>query len=154
MNRPAVQDAPPSKKVLRFVNPVLRALLRSPLHRILDRKPIAITVTGRKTGRTYTLPVGRHESPDGTFVLSAGGNWRHNLPGGADIRATLEGRGGSGTPVLEEDLDRPAETFKTMLDRSGPRALAVKVNVDRAPTVAEIRPVLADRGVAYLTLAD
>ena len=113
-----------------------------------------LTVTGRKTGRTYTLPVGRHESPDGTFVLSAGGNWRHNLRGGADIRVTLDGRERSGHAVLEEDLDRAAENFKTMLDRSGPRALAVKVNVDRAPTVAEIRPVLADRGVAYLTLAD
>jgi deazaflavin-dependent oxidoreductase (nitroreductase family) len=154
MNRPAVQDAPPSKKVLRFVNPVLRALLRSPLHRILDRNLMLLTVTGRKTGRTYTLPVGRHESRDGTFVLSAGGNWRHNLRGGVDVRVTLDGRERSAHAVLEEDLDRAAETFKTMLDSSGPRALAVKVNVDRAPTVAEIRPVLADRGVAYLTLAD
>lgn len=113
-----------------------------------------LTVTGRKTGRTYTLPVGRHESPDGTFVLSAGGNWRHNLRGGADVQVTLDGRARSGHAVLEDDLDRAAEAFKAMLDRSGPRALGVKVNVDRAPTVAEIRPVLADRGVAYLTLAD
>jgi hypothetical protein len=121
---------------------------------MLDRNLMLLTVTGRKTGRTYTLLVGRHELPDGTFVLSAGGSWRHNLRGGADVRVTLDGRERSARAVLEEDLDRAAEVFKTMLDRSGPRALAVKVNVDRAPTVAEIRPVLADRGVAYLTLAD
>jgi deazaflavin-dependent oxidoreductase (nitroreductase family) len=154
MNRPAVQDAPPPKNVLRFVNPVLRALLRSPLHRLLDKNLMLLTVTGRKTGRTYSLPVGRHESPDGTFVLSAGGNWRHNLRGGADVRVTLDGRERAAHAVLEEDLDRAAEAFKAMLDHSRPRALAVKVNVDRAPTTAEIRPVLADRGVAYLTLAD
>jgi deazaflavin-dependent oxidoreductase (nitroreductase family) len=154
MNRPAVQDAPPPKNVLRFVNPVLRALLRSPLHRLLDKNLMLLTVTGRRTGRTYSLPVGRHESPDGTFVLSAGGNWRHNLRGGADVRVTLDGRERAAHAVLEEDLDRAAEAFKAMLDHSGPRALAVKVNVDRAPTTAEIRPVLADRGVAYLTLGD
>jgi deazaflavin-dependent oxidoreductase (nitroreductase family) len=154
MDRPAVEDAPPPKNVLRLVNPVMRAVLRSPVHRALDKNLMLLTVTGRKTGRTYTLPVGRHESPEGTFVLSAGGSWRHNLHGGADVRVTLDGRERSAHAVLEEDLDRAAEVFKTMLDRSGPRALAVKVNVDRAPTVAEIRPVLADRGVAYLTLAD
>jgi deazaflavin-dependent oxidoreductase (nitroreductase family) len=154
MDRPAVQDAPPPKTVLRFVNPLMRALLRSPLHRMLDKNLMLLTVTGRKTGRSYTLPVGRHELPDGTFVLSAGGNWRHNLRGGADVRVTVDGRERSAHAVLEDDLERAAEAFKTMLDRSGPRALAVKVNVNRAPTIAEIRPVLADRGVAYLTLAD
>jgi hypothetical protein len=30
----------------------------------------------------------------------------------------------------------------------------VKVNVDRSPTAAEIKPALADRGVAYLQLTD
>jgi hypothetical protein len=98
--------------------------------------------------------VGRHESPDGTFVLSAGGNWRHNLRGGAAVRVTLDGRERPARAVLEEDPDRAAEAFKTMLDHAGPRALAVKVNVDRSPTPAEIKPALADRGVAYLELAD
>jgi len=30
----------------------------------------------------------------------------------------------------------------------------VKVNVDRSPPPAEIKPALADRGVAYLKLTD
>jgi hypothetical protein len=47
-----------------------------------------------------------------------------------------------------------AEAFKAILDRAGARALAVKVNVDRPPIAAEIKPVLADRGVAYLQLSD
>jgi deazaflavin-dependent oxidoreductase (nitroreductase family) len=113
-----------------------------------------LTVTGRKTGRTYTVPVGRYESDDGTFVLSAGGNWRHNLHGGADVRVLLDGRERAGHAVLEEDLDRAAEAFKVLLDRAGPRSLAVKVNVDHSPTADEIKPVLEHRGVAYLQLSD
>jgi hypothetical protein len=151
---PPVQDAPPPKIALRFVNPVLKAVLCSPLHRPLSRKLMLLTVTGRKSGRRCTVPVGRHQSPDGTFVLSAGGNWRHNLHGGADVAVTLDGRKRAAHAALEEDPQRAAEVFKTLLDRAGPRALGVKVNVDSPPTVDDIRPALADRGVAYLRLID
>lgn len=154
MNPPPVRDSPPPKYVLRIVNPLMKAVLRSPLHRLLSKNLMLLTVTGRKTGRTYTLPVGRHESPDGTFLLSAGGNWRHNLRGGADVRVTLDGRERAGHATLEEDPERAAEAFKTMLYHAGPRALAVKVSVDHSPTAAEIQPALADRGVAYLRLTD
>ncbi|GAC1319571.1 MAG: mycobacterial cell wall protein Rv0580c [Thermoleophilaceae bacterium] len=149
-----MQDVRPPRNVIRFVNPVMKALLRSPLHRLVSRKLMLLTVTGRKTGRTYTVPVGRHELPDGSFILSAGGNWRHNLRGGADVRITLDGRERAGHALLEEDIERAAEAFKTMLDRAGPRALSVKVNVDRSPTAAEIKPVLTARGVAYLQLVE
>jgi len=117
-------------------------------------KLMLLTVTGRKTGRTYTFPVGRHELPDGTFVLSAGGNWRHNLHGRADVRVRLDGRERAGHATLEEDPEQAAAAFKMMLDRTGLRALAVKVNVKRSPTAAEIQPALADRGIAYLRLTD
>ncbi len=76
-----------------------------------------LTVTGRKTGRAYTVPVGRHESGDGSLVLSAGGNWRYNLRGGADVRVTLDGRERAAHAVLEEDPDRAAQAFKTLLER-------------------------------------
>ena len=149
-----MQDAPPPRQVIRLVNPLLKALLRSPLHRFLDKNLMLLTVTGRRTGRTYTIPVGRHETSDGSFVLSAGGEWRHNLRGGADVRVTLDGRERAAHALLEQDPDRAAEAFRTLLDRAGPRALAVKVNGDRSPTVAEIKPALAKRGVAYLQLKD
>ena len=60
-----------------------------------------------------------------------GANWRHNLHGGAAVRVTLDGRERAAHAVLDEDPDRAAEAFKTMLDHAGPRALAVTVNVDR-----------------------
>jgi deazaflavin-dependent oxidoreductase (nitroreductase family) len=154
MDTPAVEDAPPPQNALRFMNPLIKAVLRSPLHRLLDKNMMLLTVTGRKTGRTYTLPVWRHESPDGALVLSAGGAWRHNLRGGADVRITVDGRERPARAVLEEDPARAAEVFRTLLERAGARAVAVKVNVDRTPTAAEIAPLMADRGVAYVTFGD
>jgi hypothetical protein len=154
VERPAVQSTPPPNAVIKVVNPVIRVLLRSPLHGLADKKLLLLTVTGRKTGRTYTVPGGRHESGDGTFLISASGGWRHNLHGGADVRITLDGRDHAARATLEEDPDVAAAAFKTMLDQAGPRALAVKVNVDHSPTADEIKPALAERGVAYLQLLD
>jgi hypothetical protein len=151
---PAVQDAPPPKSVLRLVNPVMKAVLRSPVHGLISDKLMLLTMTGRRTGRTYTVPVWRHVSADGDLLISAGGGWRHNLRGGADVRVLLDGREHAGRAVLEEDSAQAVELFKGMLDRAGARALAVKVNVSRSPSAEEIAPALRERGVAYLKLLD
>jgi deazaflavin-dependent oxidoreductase (nitroreductase family) len=154
MDRPAVEDARPPKAMLRLVNPIVVALLRSRLHRLASKNVILLTVNGRKSGRSYTLPVGRHEQPDGTLVVSAAGGWRHNLRGGGDVRVRVDGRERAAHVTVEEDPVRAAEVFKGSLDRAGARSVGVKVNVDRSPTSDEIRPVLAHRVVAYLKLAD
>jgi deazaflavin-dependent oxidoreductase (nitroreductase family) len=154
MDRPAVEDARPPKALLRCVNPIVVALLRSRLHRLASKNLMLLTVTGRKSGRRYTLPVTRHEQPDGTLVVSAAGSWRHNLREGGEVRVTLDGREHTAHVTPEEDPARAAEVFKGLLDRAGPRDVGVKVNVDHSPTTEEIKPLLAHRVVAYLKLAD
>lgn len=155
MERDAVvQSTPPPRALLKIGNPVVKAILRSPMHRLLSKKVMLLTLTGRRSGRTYTVPVGRYDAGDGSFLLSAGGAWRHNLRGGADVRVTLDGRERRAHAILEEDPDRAAEEFKALLDRVGPRALGMKVRGDHAPTVADVKAALADRGVARLRLTD
>jgi hypothetical protein len=149
-----VEDGRPPPSVLRVVNPVLRALLRSPLHRLAAKNLMLVTMTGRKSGRTITVPVGRHEWTDGTLVLAAAGGWRHNLRGGADVRVTLDGKERPGRFEPESDPDKAAETFKALLDRTSPRAMGVKVNGKRSPTTAELKPVLAAREIGYVRLTD
>ena len=80
-------------------------------------------------------------------MLTAGGNWRHNLRGGADVRVTPEGRERAAHAVVEHDPDRAARTLEEMSMNLG-RAFSVKSNMDRPPTVAEIKPMLDRRGVA------
>lgn len=41
----------------RTVNPLMRALLASPLHGLLSDRLALITFTGRRSGRSYTIPV-------------------------------------------------------------------------------------------------
>src|SRR5437763_480835 len=41
----------------RTVNPMLRLLLQSPVHRLVSGRFALITYTGRRSGRQYTIPV-------------------------------------------------------------------------------------------------
>jgi len=51
------------------LNPAVVWLLRSPLHRLLDWGLMLVTVTGRRSGRVYTIPVGYQREGDVLVVL-------------------------------------------------------------------------------------
>lgn len=117
---------------------------------------MVLHVTGRKTGRVYDIVVGRHEI-DGQLVAHAGGAWRANLRGGADLRVTLDGRERVACAVLEEDPDRLAVIFQALIDRFGRQhasRIGLTVNVDRDPTLAELREAVRGDAFAIITLTD
>lgn len=152
IDRPPVESHMPPPTVLRVVNPILRTVLRSPLHRPLSRKLVLLTVTGRRTGHQYTVPIGRHED-GGVFLVSVSGSWRYNFE--APVRLKVEGRDHLGYAEIEDDPDQVARTFKMLYDRYGPSGaslLGLKVNVRRSPTADEIRPAVADRWIARIRL--
>jgi len=76
-----------------IVNPMVRFLLKSPLHFFCSKSLMLITFTGRKSGRQFTTPV--RYIRDGDTVrcfTSAENQWWRNLRGGADVVLRLEGR--------------------------------------------------------------
>lgn len=155
-SKPAVEEALAPAAMVKIVNPVLRRLLSSPLHGIAGKGLMVLHVTGRRSGRVYDVPVGRHEL-DGQLMTYGGGAWRTNLRGGADLEVTIDGRRRRAHAVLEEDPDRVAEIFDRLLRALGPKRanrVALKVNVDRPPTLDEMRVGTAGRAVVLLTLLD
>lgn len=111
-------------------------------------------VTGRKSGRVYVVPVGRHEL-HGQLVVSAGGTWRSNFVGGADLELTLDGRRRRAHGELIDDPQEVAETFSDLLAQIGLRGatmLGLKLNVKRPPTTDELRTALINRKVLRLSL--
>ena len=51
------------------LNPIVTAVLRSPFHWVLSPGLMLITVTGRRTGRRYTIPVGYHHADAAIIVI-------------------------------------------------------------------------------------
>lgn len=102
----------------RTANPVLALLLRSPLQRLLGGRLALITVTGRRSGREYTFPVGYQR--EGRRVTIGVGwperkHWWRNLRGGAPVRLRLEGVEHTGQAEAQED-ERTGVRVEVLLD--------------------------------------
>lgn len=92
----------------RTVNPLVRATLRSPLHPMLGGRLCLITVTGRRSGREFTIPVGYRREGDAVTIRVGWPDrktWWHNLgPDPRPVRLRIGGveRGGEATLKREQ----------------------------------------------------
>ncbi len=72
-------------------NDFMAWVLRSPLHGMLSKGMMLITITGRKTGKKYTTPVGYYMEGDDMWVItSRERKWWKNLQGGAKVDLLLK----------------------------------------------------------------
>ncbi len=97
----------PFAVINRTGNRLVRPLLRSPLHPLVSGRLALITVTGRKSGRELSFPVGYTRK--GNIVTIAVGwperkLWWRNLRGeGAPVRIRLQGTEHTGHAVAKGD---------------------------------------------------
>src|SRR5215470_18403091 len=107
------------------LNPVISYVLASRLHWLLSPGLMLITVTGRKTGRRYTIPVGYHEAADAIVVLvgeAPSKTWWRNYREEAPIELLVRGRHLSGRAKV---LSPASEEFRTRAEASFRRARAI-----------------------------
>jgi hypothetical protein len=78
--RPAVERIKPPEAIIKVGNPIFGWLLRSRLHGFVDEHLMLMRFRGRKTGRAYTLPVGRRVI-DGRLGVLTNSPWRVNFRG-------------------------------------------------------------------------
>jgi hypothetical protein len=87
----------------RAINPVVRWLIRSPLHGLASRRIALITYTGRRSGHRYTIPVG-YEMAGGDVTITVGSPdrkvWWRSLTGtGAPVELVVRGQRRTGHAV-------------------------------------------------------
>ncbi len=79
----------------RLVNPVVRLLLRSPLHPVLSRSLVISSYQGRKTGRWRSLPCMYARDGQDLYVVPGQPDrkvWWRNLRQPTPVRLCLQGR--------------------------------------------------------------
>jgi len=78
--------------LIKVQNPMMRWLLRSPLHGLVSKAYLLLSVTGRKSGKVYVVPVQYAQQGDTLLILtSAEYLWWRNLQGGAAVKVQLRG---------------------------------------------------------------
>jgi deazaflavin-dependent oxidoreductase (nitroreductase family) len=119
---------------LRLSNPILTALLRSPLHAMVDGNMMLISVTGRRSGKVYTTPVNYlREGETLTLVSLRERTWWRNLRGGAQVGLHLQGNARRGLAAVVEDDASVATVLGRILarDPAYARFLGVRMRPDR-----------------------
>ena len=84
----------------------MEAVLRSPLHGLLSKNFMLVTYTGRKSGKSYSLPVNYYRMADSLLVTSLRSRtWWRSLRNGAPVTLILQGKPTSaiGEAVEAED---------------------------------------------------
>jgi len=80
-------------RLQKLYNPIVAAILRSPLHAAMSNSTMLLTFSGRKSGRTYTTPVNYVRDGDELLVVgSRGHSWWKNLRGDAVVSVRVRGR--------------------------------------------------------------
>ncbi len=151
-----VQSSVPSDRVMRFVNPVVAALLRSPFHGLLSRQVLLLTYTGRKTGQQYTIPVGYTAEGDTLTVFSGRHVWWKNLRGGGRVTVRLEGRQRTARAEVVEDSAALLALLDRYVARYGLKGAGQRMGLalDTQPPLSrdDLAAALVGHAVVYLRL--
>lgn len=96
----------------RIVNPALRAILRSPVHRLASGRVALLTYTGRRSGREHTLPCFYRDKGDEVTIAVGWPDhkvWWRNLTGeGGPVRLLIQGHELQGHAVATREAGRDA----------------------------------------------
>lgn len=93
-------------------NDFVKFFLRTPLY-VFMGDTMLITVTGRKTGKKYTTPVGFYRDGDCLWILSSRDRtWWRNVCDGAKVEMRIHGKDMTG--FAEAILDEKMVTVQVM----------------------------------------
>ena len=130
----------------RIGNVFMRALIRSRLGERMQGLSI-LTVTGRRTGKQYAIPVSV-VNLDGSSIVLTASPWTKNLRGGADV----EVRAGRTTRLMRatlvDDPERVVDAYEKLLPTVGvahAKRLGLVLAGDRPPTRQELMEGLRGR---------
>ncbi|MGV0794392.1 hypothetical protein [Mycolicibacterium sp. XJ1819] len=137
---PAVTVGHPPAVLLRTINPMLRFALRTPLGGPLRRQFMVLTFTGRKSGRTFSIPVSAHRI-DGQLYAIAEAAWKHNFRDGHEAQVVHDGKTTTMRGELITDPATVADLAHRLTQSYGVKRaqtmMGLKFREPRIPTVEE-----------------
>ena len=128
--------------VFSIINPVVRVLLRSPVHGLISSSLMLVSYTGRKTQKRFTTPVRYVTAGDRVRCFtSAETLWWRSLRGGADVVLRLQGQDRPfHATVIENDPDRVKKALENYL-KLFPQDAAyqdIRLHKDKTPVAEDL----------------
>ena len=136
----AIDVGHPPNAVLRVVNPLLNALLRTPLAGPAGKQLMVLSFTGRKSGRQFTIPVSAYVIDDDLYALT-GAPWQQNFRGGGPAQVVHGGKTSTMHGELIRDHAAVCDLYLRCTQSYGvkraQRMMGMKFREQRIPTLEE-----------------
>ena len=117
-----------------MINPVMRCLMRSPLHGVVSRNIAILHYTGRKSGRAFNTPLSYVRDGDTVMFLSSTntGWWKNFRDGEREVEIEIGPARHTGTAVLYEgDSEALRDRVRSFLIALPRDAMVYSVKMDR-----------------------
>ena len=118
-----------------WYNPIIKTLLRSPLHGFVSKNMMLMTYTGRKSGRQYEVPMNYfpiHENGSEFLATTSKPErvWWRNLRNGAEVRVLVRGKTYPAYAVAYQAEGEVGEHLHTLFHQNPGVAKYFDVKVD------------------------
>jgi deazaflavin-dependent oxidoreductase (nitroreductase family) len=140
-----------------WFNPLMIWLIRSPFHRLLSKNFMILTYTGRKSGKTYQVPVNYTRQGNRLVTFSyRERTWWRNLRGGVPVILRLEGVDVRATGSVIEEGPEVAAALSAYLRQTPQMAKYFQVGLDPAglPKDEDIQRIAVERVVISSEVRD
>jgi len=130
----------------KVINPIVRGLLRSPLHGLMSKNTLLLEFEGRKTGRPLSTPISYNEA-DGVLrgFTDRGFGWWRNLEQGR-VHATVRGQRSEVRAEIgleETEIREGLRSFLRAVPRDASHA-GVALAADGTPSEEDIARVVGN----------
>ncbi|MBW2242055.1 MAG: hypothetical protein JRH01_08700 [Deltaproteobacteria bacterium] len=99
----------------KVVNPIVKSLLKSPLHGLMSKNTVLLEFKGRKSAKTYTTPISYHFQAGKLHCFSNKSfGWWRNLIDAEQVSLTWKGKQVLGKPTVV--IDQPEVMQKALTD--------------------------------------
>jgi deazaflavin-dependent oxidoreductase (nitroreductase family) len=128
------------RKPPQFLNQIMSFVLRSPLHGRVSKTLMLLTFTGRKSGKSYTIPVG-YTRQGNTITLFTDHNWWKNFREKAPVRVRVRGQDLAGIAEVIEDKEVTAQELLRFIEQlpGAARAYGVTFDAEKRPEPESVR---------------
>lgn len=137
-------------------NDFMSWVLRSPFHGLLSGGMLLLTVTGRKTQKKYTLPVGYYEEGHCLWVLtSRNRTWWRNLNDGAAVEILLKRKNLHGFAEIASDGKQVELRLVDYLKHVPKAAKPMKIRIENnIPNPQDLARTAIERLFVKITLTN
>ena len=132
--------------IYRILNPIVKGVLRSPIHHFVSHQMMVITFTGRKTGRVYSTPVSYYQEGNHVYCFTHA-DWWKNLDGGSEVKLHIRGREvlGEAMPILDNRERKKVSLGKFLTAvPSDAQFFSVKIDAQGNPDADDLERAVDD----------